>query len=153
MTLICRTCGREHPDKYIGNIHYCITALCTDKEELQAKLKAAGLDKIQPASEPIHEWFALSYAQYLTVPRSILQSMPTDWQERFVGILRELDGAYDWRPADGRYWVRLRDSKGRFAADPFMDYERGRRRLTPKEVNELQRRIRMELQRLPLKAS
>lgn len=41
-------------------------------------------------NEPIHEWFELSYAQYLTIPRSVLQSMPQEWQDRFVKCLEEL---------------------------------------------------------------
>jgi len=85
--------------------------------------------------EPVHLWFELSYAQYLTVPRSALQSMPVEWQRRFVRCLEELDAAIDWRPKDGRYWVRLKDANGRFVGDPLADYERGRRRLT---VNPLQ---------------
>ncbi len=84
--------------------------------------------------EPVHTWFELSYAQYLTVPRSVLQSMPTEWQQRFVECLEQLDDAIDWRPVDGRYWVRLKDSDGRFVRDPLMDYERGRRRIKAREV-------------------
>ena len=70
----------------------------------------------------ISEWFNLSYAQYLTIPRSILQAMPLDWQERFTACLMELDDTFDWRPEEGRYWVRLKDAKGRYASDPFMQY-------------------------------
>jgi hypothetical protein len=79
--------------------------------------------------EPIHEWFELSYAQYLTVPRSVLQSMPKEWQDRFVKCLEELDEKIDWRPQEGCYWVKLKDDKGRYMRDPLMDYERGRRRV------------------------
>lgn len=84
-------------------------------------------------SELIHEWFELSYAQYLTVPRSALQSMPNEWQARFVKCLNELDELIDWRPRSGRYWVELRNENGRFAADPLMDYQRGRRRVPLRE--------------------
>ena len=80
-------------------------------------------------SEPIHEWFELSYAHYLTVPRSVLQSMPLEWQQRFVKCLDELDETIDWRPHDGRYWVQLRDHRGRLVQDPLADYQRGRRRI------------------------
>lgn len=87
-------------------------------------------------TEPIHEWFSLSYAQYLTIPRTVLQSMPDEWQEKLVKLLNELDDMSDWRPKRGHYWVTLRDENGRFLSienDPLMDYERGRRRiqLTP----------------------
>jgi len=76
-------------------------------------------------AEPIHSWFELSYVPYLKVPRSVLQSMPAEWQWRFVRCLEELDGAIDWRPKDGQYWVRLKDCHGIFVDDPLMDYERG----------------------------
>lgn len=70
----------------------------------------------------IHHWFELSYAQYLTVPRSVLQSMPDEWQVRFATCLEELDELIDWRPRSGRYWVQLKDGNGRYAKDPFMQY-------------------------------
>jgi len=84
---------------------------------------------VQASDGAVHEWFELTYAQYLTVPRSVLQSMPHEWQERFVRCLCELDDAIDWRPKDGQYWVRLKDGEGRYVRDPFMDYQRGRRRI------------------------
>ena len=71
---------------------------------------------------PVSGWFELTYAKYLTIPRSILQSMPVEWQERFAACLRELDDTLPWRPTEGRYWVTLKDGKGRYVADPFNDY-------------------------------
>lgn len=85
------------------------------------------------SADAIHHWFELSYAQYLTIPRSALQSMPDEWQSEFVALLEELDETIDWRPKEGRYWVQLKDKKGRYVADPLMDYERGRRRLERKK--------------------
>jgi hypothetical protein len=55
--------------------------------------------------------------------------MPEEWQARFVACLVELDDAIDWRPKQGRYWVQLKDGRGRYVHDPFMDYNRGRRRV------------------------
>jgi len=92
-------------------------------------------------SRDIHAWFELTYAQYLTIPRSVLQSMPEEWQHRFVQCLDELDATIDWRPARGQYRVQLREvverwskAEGMFVQrwgkeidDPLMDYERGRR--------------------------
>ena len=82
--------------------------------------------------EAIHNWFELSYAQYLTIPRSVLQSMPDEWQNSFVKLLNELDEKIDWRPENGHYWVKLRDDKGRYVVDNLMDYERGRRKIEMK---------------------
>jgi hypothetical protein len=87
--------------------------------------------EIEP--EAIHGYFELSYAQYLTVPRTALQSMPEEWQTRFVACLRELDESFDWRPREGyQFWVQMRGA-GHFVKlvkhEPFMDYKRGRRRV------------------------
>lgn len=96
--------------------------------------------------EPVHEWFGLTYAQYLTIPRSVLQSMPLAWQKRFVKCLEDLDEAIDWRPETGTYRVRLFEivegfneeeqefvsDWGRELDDPLQDYERGRRRVSLK---------------------
>ncbi len=53
--------------------------------------------------------------------------MDEDWQCALAALLDELDETMDWRPKEGRYWVTLKDSKGRYVADPLQDYERGRR--------------------------
>lgn len=56
--------------------------------------------------EAIHTWFSLTYANYLVLPRSVLQSMPDEWQQRFVGTLNELDEAFG-HLADPSYEVRV----------------------------------------------
>lgn len=42
---------------------------------------------------PIHGYFGLTYANYLVLQRSLLQSMPVEWQERFTACLNEIDTA------------------------------------------------------------
>jgi len=79
------------------------------------------------ASEPIHAWFELTYANYLAIPRSVLQSMPVEWQRKFVRLMDELDDTIDWR-RDGLTITR-RDERGRYIQDDLVDYERGRRRI------------------------
>ncbi len=69
-----------------------------------------------PSIEPVHGWFGLTYANYLVLPRTVLQSMPPEWQEKFVKLLEEArveckrvgvpsPHAYRVQPvgADGRY--------------------------------------------------
>jgi hypothetical protein len=73
-------------------------------------------------AQNLHLWFELSYAQYLTVPRSILAAMPDEWQGKMADLLRALDATFDWRPEEGRYWCRLRDDAGRFADDRLAEY-------------------------------
>lgn len=70
----------------------------------------------------IHSWFELTYAEYLTVPRSILEAMPESWQQQMAALLDEMDATFDWRPHEGRYWVTLNDARGRFVRDPLRQY-------------------------------
>ena len=57
--------------------------------------------------EPIHEFFGLSYANYLTIPRCVLQSMPIEWQERFCEMLNEINECIEWGHEDCDYKVLL----------------------------------------------
>ena len=45
-------------------------------------------------TEAVHGWFGLTYANYLVLHRTLLQSMPDEWQNRFVACLRELEDAF-----------------------------------------------------------
>jgi hypothetical protein len=47
-----------------------------------------------PTDGPIHEHFGLSYCNYLVLHRTLMQSMPIDWQERMVACLEELAAAF-----------------------------------------------------------
>lgn len=42
----------------------------------------------------IHTYFGLTYANYLVLNRSLLQSMPEEWQHKFVEMLGELDDEF-----------------------------------------------------------
>lgn len=109
----------------------------------------------------VHTWFGLSYANYAVLNRTALQSMPLDWQVRFVRCMRELEHVLsaagieaastfdvqavevseEWQdpdPDDPDYdeddageMVRVR----RPVEDPIPHYNRGRTRLdlTPKD--------------------
>jgi hypothetical protein len=82
------------------------------------------------SSEPIHEWFSLTYASYLVLRRSVLQSAPVDVQARLVSVLRELAELFDEEAMDANFVVQVRsESSGKFVDDPYADYERGRRRI------------------------
>ena len=79
--------------------------------------------------ESVHEWFGLSYASYLVLQRSILQSMPPNWQEKFTELLKEvLDASQELDPPSS-FMVRATDSNHKFIADPYRDYQRGRRKV------------------------
>lgn len=99
--------------------------------------------------EPVHEFFGLTYASYLVVPRSVLQSMPPEWQEKLVSLLKEAEARMDRRYGFGKwgvewplgYVVMLRhNGTGKLVspakADPLNDYDRGRRNLLPDELEQ-----------------
>lgn len=44
----------------------------------------------------IHDYFELTYANWLTLPRTLLQSMPEDWQKDFVELLEKFDEEMGW---------------------------------------------------------
>lgn len=88
-------------------------------------------------ADALHLHFGLSYANYLTVPRSALQSMPDEWQGWLAVLLEQLDAAcvehgIAW-PPEG-FWVRVElrpDSERDIPEyrDDLSRYDRGRRRL------------------------
>lgn len=95
--------------------------------------------------EAVHMYFELTYANYLVIPRSILQSMPDDWQYKFIKLVEECEERTQWRDNLGLVEeysvtpVRLeytgeedeydgREKINRIEVnDKFMDYERGRK--------------------------
>lgn len=102
----------------------------------------AELEEYKAPQEPqrnIHQYFELTYAQYLAIPRSVLQSMPEEWQEKFVKLLDELKETewFNLLPKDVDYKIELRKTSyemdkfkwGIKINDPLADYERGRRNI------------------------
>jgi len=64
------------------------------------------MDIVGPGEhEAIHGWFGLTYANYLVLPRTLLQSMPDVWQVKFVHLLREMDEAFEHVPQADAYKV------------------------------------------------
>jgi hypothetical protein len=49
---------------------------------------------IEERTEAIHGFFGLSYSTYLVLHRSLLQSMPDEWQNEFVALLNQLHAAF-----------------------------------------------------------
>ena len=86
---------------------------------------------------PIHAWFGLSYAKYLVLPRSILQSMPVEWQRNFVKLLEQLDtNCINMDIETPNYSVSAKKD-GKFIKDLYRDYWRnGQRCLGLRDVFE-----------------
>ncbi|MFK3936608.1 hypothetical protein ACI2JA_03710 [Alkalihalobacillus sp. NPDC078783] len=89
----------------------------------------------------VHNYFGLTYSNYLVLPRSVIQSMPNEWQHKFVELLEELDNT-GWSESlpEGAYKIDYysyayeQDEHGEEVftwknelTDPFLDYKRGRR--------------------------
>ena len=102
---------------------------CGDKCGARFFKKRAGFGYEAAAEIDIHTWFGLSYANFLVLHRSILQSMPDEWQRRFVACLQELDEAASDLTLPEGYRVRVVDEEGKFCEDPIPHYNRGRTQL------------------------
>ncbi|KVZ18629.1 hypothetical protein WT88_29550 [Burkholderia stagnalis] len=68
------------------------------------------------------EWFGLTYASYLVIPRALLCGMPAEWQEKFAALLNECRETYDSGQIQDAYTVNLRGRDGRFVTDPLANY-------------------------------
>lgn len=91
-------------------------------------------DSHGPGADRLHTWWELSYASYLVLPRSLMQSMPDEWQDRMAALLEEgvketRQRGVEWPGRDQNIAVNLRGPDGRFVRDDLADYQRGRRRL------------------------
>lgn len=42
----------------------------------------------------IHSFFGLTYSNYLVLHRTLMQSMPEEWQAKFVKLIEEMESAY-----------------------------------------------------------
>lgn len=79
--------------------------------------------------EAVHGFFGLTYANYLVLHRTILQSMHPAWQREFVALLEEArEAARDVPGYDVEFWVRTREGN-RFVPDLVPHYQRGRARV------------------------
>ncbi len=83
------------------------------------------MKKLEPFYErtngPVHNFFGLTYANYLVLPRSLLQSLPLDIQNRLVAVLDDIEELAGDLPQPDSYRVNvIVDNK--FAKDPLPHY-------------------------------
>jgi hypothetical protein len=85
--------------------------------------------------EPVHNWFGLTYANYLVVPRVLLQSAPEEWQRKFVRLMHDLEMLFPDHQGH-EYWVRRKergqDGRLRFVHDPLAFYRH--QRIMPRQI-------------------
>ena len=70
-------------------------------------------------------YYELSYLSFITIPRLVTENMPDEWQGKLADLLSEMDDTFDWRPKEGKYWVKLKDGKGRYCDAPLGNYKHG----------------------------
>ena len=70
---------------------------------------------------PVWNAFGLTYATYAVFPRRALQSMPVDWQEKFVALVNEMHASLPDGTFDADYSVQTKRG-GKFARDPLREY-------------------------------
>ena len=63
-------------------------------------------DTTETEHNAVHAHFGLSYASYLVLPRTLLQSMPDAWQTQFVHLLTQFDDSFSHVPQAEMYDVR-----------------------------------------------
>lgn len=73
----------------------------------------------------INEWFGLTYANYLVLPRLILQSMPAEWQHQFVRLLDQIPEIIDFDESYSDCYCINYKVDGKYSRDPYRDYRRG----------------------------
>jgi hypothetical protein len=72
--------------------------------------------------DPIHQWFGLTYASYLVMPRSVLQQIDPKLQKKLVEVLTEICWYYDWPNSGADYQVTMRDEDGKYKQDILRNY-------------------------------
>lgn len=82
-------------------------------------------------SQSMEEFWGISRAEYLTLPRSIIQLMPKKWQDKLAELLNEMSESADWHPeGEDSYWVILGRPDPETEEiidipDPLKDYRHG----------------------------
>ena len=65
-----------------------------------------------PGYEALWNYFGLTYASFLTLPRACMHEMPDDWQGRMAALLHEWDEAWSNAPEDVSVGFQVRACRG-----------------------------------------
>lgn len=69
-------------------------------------------------SGDLWDWFSLSYASFLVVPRVLMHEMPIEWQDKMAALLHEYDETFDTSSVVNSVSVVGRDSDGKLIKLP-----------------------------------
>jgi len=85
-------------------------------------------------SEKLWNWFGLSRATFLTLPRVLMHEMSEQWQDKMADLLKEYDDTFS-NPPDIGSRVLITDSNGKTIKTPawITNY----RRPNQDEINKL----------------
>lgn len=59
----------------------------------------------------LREWFGLSYATWLTLPRSMMHEMPEEWQQKMADLLFEWDETWDSSSTPSPFVIARKDNR------------------------------------------
>lgn len=96
----------------------------------EANQPATSENGAAPEADAVHKHFGLSYANYMVLPRTLLQSMPDAWQAQFVQLLSELEDAFETVPQAEAYIVQAATEQEVWTLDAL---ERTAARVTPND--------------------
>ena len=69
-------------------------------------------------SGKLWDWFGLSYASFLVLPRVLMHEMPIEWQDKMAALLNEYDETFDTSSVCHSVAVRAKDKNNRFMKMP-----------------------------------
>jgi hypothetical protein len=65
------------------------------------------------------EYFGLTRASWITLPRTLMHEMPDKWQMKMAKLLEEWDDYWDWNDSDiGSTKVQITDENNKFMKIP-----------------------------------
>ncbi len=72
---------------------------------------------------PLWDWFGLSRASFLVLPRVLMHEMPMDWQKQMAKLLLEYEKVFSNQPPIGTT-VRITGENGKIIPTPkwLLDY-------------------------------
>lgn len=134
---------------YLGSFE---TALEAHQAYIQASLKHHGefsyfrngqnvLEDVKKLSDNIWDkdgkflyWANAKYSNYLLIQRSLLQSMPLEWQEKLIELLKDMERHFG-RKSNGQFVVLRMGKERKYVPDPLADYDNGARIITPEDLD------------------
>ena len=107
-------------------------------KEIEAKTVAplgssAATGYVQGGYDRLWDWFSLSYASFLTLPRSMMHEMPEEWQWKMAALLEEWDNTWDSQALPEPSVTAKKDDKFTKWPDWLLNYRRPNR----EEINKL----------------